>query len=93
MPSSPTSTGDGEEGAGKADMRRQHHGEIGADRVEAAMGQVDDAAEREDQRQAERDQKVIGADQQPVQHLLEEEDELHAGFRVRPLSRTGEGQG
>ena len=57
------------------------------------MGQVDDAAEREDQRQAERDEKVIGADQQPVEHLLEEEDELHAGFRVRPLSRTGDGQG
>jgi hypothetical protein len=39
---------------------------------------IDDAAEREDQRQAECDQKVISPDQEAVENLLEYEDELHA---------------
>ena len=37
------------------------------------MREVDDAAEREDQRQPERDQQVVRARQQAVQHVLEEE--------------------
>ena len=49
-------------------------------RVEAAMRQIDDAAQREDERQAERDQQVIGADQDAVENLLEDEDELHAAM-------------
>ena len=42
------------------------------------MREIDDAAEREDQREAERDQQVVGADQKAVENLLEEEDQLHA---------------
>src|SRR4051812_3141890 len=41
------------------------------------MREVDDAAEREDQRQAERNQQVVDADEQAVEHLLDDEDELH----------------
>jgi hypothetical protein len=60
MPSRPTSTGDATKAARKADaVARAIHREIGADRVERAVREVDDAAEREDQRQAERDQQVI----------------------------------
>ena len=39
--------------------------------------QVDDAAEREDQRKAERDEQVVGSDQEPVENLLGDEDDLH----------------
>ena len=62
----------------EADAVRQDHREIGADGIETAMREIDDAAEREDQRKAERDEQVIGADQQSVENLLEDEDELHA---------------
>jgi hypothetical protein len=34
------------------------------------MGEIDDAAEREDQRQAERDQEIVDAVKQPVEDLL-----------------------
>ena len=68
----------GDKGAGKSEARRQQHRQVGANGVEAAMGEVHDAAEGEDERQAERDEEVVGADEQPVQHLLEEKDELHA---------------
>ncbi len=67
-----------DEGARKPDTVRQDDREIGADRVEAAVREIDDAAEREDQRQAECDQKIISADQEAVENLLEYEDELHA---------------
>ena len=77
----------GDECAGKADAVRQDDREIGADGVEAAMREIDDAAEREDQREAERDQQVIGADQQSVENLLEEEDELHAGDPALKVGR------
>ena len=70
----------GDERAGKTDARRQDDREIGADRVEAAVRQIDDAAEREDQREAERDQEIVGADQEAVENLLEEKDELHASY-------------
>ena len=43
---------------------------IGPDRKECAMREIDDAAEREDQRQAKRDQKIVDAVKQPVEDLL-----------------------
>src|SRR5262249_21109947 len=64
--------------ARETDAIRQDDREIGADRVKATVREIDDAAEREDQRQAERDQKVISADQEAIENLLEYEDELHA---------------
>ena len=70
----------GDDGAAEADMRGEHDREIGADRIEGAMRQIDDAAEREDQRQAERDQEVIDPVEQPVQHLLDEEGEQGMAF-------------
>src|SRR5918994_1375642 len=76
MPSMPTSTGEAIKAPAKA--RREQHGKIGADGIEPTMGEVHDAAEREDQRQPERDEEVICADEEAVQHLLEKEDELHA---------------
>src|SRR5262249_56528214 len=69
--------------AREPDAVRQHDREIGADGVEAAVREIDDAAQREDQRQAERDQKVISADQEAVENLLEYEDELHAAISWR----------
>ena len=35
------------------------------------MRQIDDAAERKDQRKPERNEQVIGADQEAVENLLE----------------------
>ena len=72
-----------DERAGKADARRQDDREIGADGVEPAMREIDDAAEREDQREAERDQQIVGADQEAVENLLEDEDDC---TRVLPLA-------
>src|SRR5262249_55464238 len=69
-----------DERARKPDTVRQDDREIGADRVEAAVREIDHAAEREDQRQAECDQKVISADQKAVENLLDDEDELHAAL-------------
>ena len=60
-----------------------------AERIERAMREVDDAAEREDQRQAERDQQVIHAVEQAVQHLLQKQSHV-----VRaPVSESGNGRG
>ena len=53
--------------------------EVGADRVERAVREVDDAAEREDQRQAERDQQVVDAVEQAVEQLLEEQHRRQDG--------------
>jgi hypothetical protein len=61
-------------------MRREHDREIGPDRIERAMRQVDDAAQREDQRQAERDQEVVDPVEQSVQYLLDEEGEQGMAF-------------
>ena len=66
------------ERAGEADAVGEHDRKIGADRVEAAMRQIDDAAERKDQRKAKRNEQVIGSDQEPVENLLNDEDDLHA---------------
>src|SRR6202022_3443699 len=54
----------------EAEIGRQHKREIGADRIERAMREIDDAAEREDQRQAKRDQEIVDAVKQPVEDLL-----------------------
>ncbi len=56
--------------------------QVRADRIEAAVREVDDAAEGEDQRQAERDQQVIGTGEEAVEDLLEDENELHADPRA-----------
>ena len=69
-PSSATATGAATNDAAEAEIGRQHQREIGADRVERAMREIDDAAEREDQRQAERDQQIVDAVEQAVEDLL-----------------------
>ena len=57
----------------KADRRGEHHRQVGADRIEGAVGKIDDAPEGKDQRQAEGDQQVVRAGQEAVQHMLQEE--------------------
>ena len=73
----------GEEGglhvAGGCPRRRKGHDrEVRADGVEPAMREIDDASEREDERETERDQQIIGADEEAVEDLLKDKDELHA---------------
>ena len=87
MPSSADQHGRGHERAAEADIRGQHDREIGSDGVERAVRQIDDAAERKDQRQPERDQKVDRAEEQAVDHLLRDENELHDGPPCRETSR------
>ncbi len=41
------------------------------------MREIDDAADAEDQRQAERDQEVIASEHQAIHHLLQQKSELH----------------
>jgi len=47
--------------------------------------EVDEAAQRKDERQAERDQQVIRADQQAVDDLLDDLDEDYGERPVRAL--------
>ena len=56
----------GDECRGETDMGREHDGEIGPERIECAVRQIDDAAEREDQREPERDQQVVDAESRPL---------------------------
>jgi hypothetical protein len=41
------------------------------------MRQIDHAADAEDQRQPERDQKVIAPEHEAIHHLFQQERELH----------------
>ena len=78
--------------------RRQHHrrteaeifrdldGDVGAERIERAVREIDDAADAEDQRQAERDQEVIAPEHQAIHHLLQQKSELH--MRSATLKRA-----
>ena len=59
--------------APEADIGRERVGEIAADDQEAAMREVDDVAQVEDQRQAERHQHIERADDQAVGDVEEEE--------------------
>ncbi len=81
----------GDECAGIADVIGELDGEVGTERVERTVREVDEAAQREDERQPERDQKVIRAGEQAVDDLLEDLDRDHGmparqGARARSLS-------
>ena len=65
----------------EAEISGDFDGEIGAQRVERAMRQVDDAADAEDQRQPERDQEIIASEHEAIHHLFQQEPELHSRFR------------
>src|SRR6185312_9241183 len=80
-----------EENAEEADRdRRQRHrreeaeivGEcdsgVGAERIESAVREIDDAADAEDQRQAERDQQVVAAEDEAIDHLFEQEHQARS---------------
>jgi len=54
--------------------------------------QVDDAAERKDQRQPERDQEVDRAEEQAVDHLLHDENDLHRRASVAETSQLYSGR-
>ena len=64
----------------KARARHQHHARVAADHRERAMREVNHAADAEDQRQAERDQKVITPEHEAIHHLFQQERELHLGY-------------
>ena len=69
--------------APEADIGDERVGEIGAKRQKSAMGEIDDAAEVEDQRQAKRHQRVERPDDQAVEDV-EQDDLGHAiGFVAR----------
>src|SRR6185503_19736546 len=51
--------------------------DVRADRVEGAVGEVHHPAHAEDQRQAQRDQQVVTAEDEAVDHLLQQEKQLH----------------
>ena len=54
---------------------------VGAERIERAMRQVHHAADAEDQRQAERDQQIVAPEHEAIDHLFQQEPELHARSR------------
>ena len=53
----------------EAEIGRHRIGEITADRQETAMGEIDHAGQVEDQRQAQRHQRIECADDQPVKDI------------------------
>jgi len=61
------------------------HGQVRAERIKRTVREIDEAAERKDQRQAERDQQVVRADQQAVDDLLDDLDEDYGKRPVRAL--------
>ena len=61
------------QGAPKADIGDHGEGEIAADRQEAAMGEIDHPGQIEDERQAERHQRIERADDQAVKDIEENE--------------------
>ena len=68
--------------APESDIRDQGVGEIGAERQKSAMGEIDDAAQVEDERQAKRHQRVERTDDQAIEDV-EQDDLSHAsGFAV-----------
>jgi len=64
---------------------------VGAERVERAVGEVHHPAHAEDERQPERDQQVIPAEDQAVDDLLEKEKQLHESAALRRPVLGGEG--
>ena len=62
--------------APEADIGRERVGDVAADDEEAAMGEIDDVAEVEDQREPERHQHIERADDEPVGDV-EQEKQRH----------------
>ena len=62
-------------------------GQVGADHVERAVGEVDEVHDAEDQRQPGRHQEQHHAELQPVEALLDDEQPAHR----RPGKRKGRG--
>src|SRR4029079_8204634 len=71
----------------EAQVVSKRDGEIGADGEEAGMGEIDKAAKSEDQGEAERNEEVVYAVEQAVQHLLHQQGRRH-GAMLR-LDRAG----
>ena len=59
--------------APEADIGRDRVGDIAADDEKSAMGEIDDVAQVEDERQAERHQHIERADDQPVGDVEEQQ--------------------
>ncbi len=62
----------------------EHDGEIGAEHVLDAVGEIDEVHDAEHQRQSGGDQKQQHAELQAVQHLNDDERAWTYGFRSRP---------
>ncbi len=76
-PSKRNDNGGHDECTTEAEIGRNDKGKIGANRIERAMREIHDAAERKDQRQAERNQKIIDTIKQSVEDLLGEQHGGH----------------
>ncbi|MNE49104.1 hypothetical protein D3C80_1436020 [compost metagenome] len=88
---------DGEEQV--ADQRGQPPGQVGADHVQGAVGQVDDVHDAEDQRETAGDQKQQQPVLQTVHGLDENAGQLHGDISTRwmtearaPAARGGNGR-
>ena len=72
-----------------AEQGRQGPGQVGADHVEAAMGEVDDAHDAEDEGQAAGDEEQQQAVLHGVEALCEEGREVHDGSIREGLRGAG----
>ena len=69
---------------GPAEIDREHHHQIGGHHRELALREVHHAGGAEDQHEAERHQRIDGADADAGEEQLQ--DEVHAGLSRTPLS-------
>ena len=64
-----------------AEIDRKHHHQIGGDHGELALGEIHHIGGAEDQHEAERDQRIDGADADAGEQQLK--DEIHRALRSR----------
>ena len=68
----------------RSDLQHDHEGQ-GREQHEGALREVEDLGRLEDQHEAERDQRVHDAGQQPADQHFEEKQEFFNHLRIRPI--------
>ena len=89
MPSSADGDRRQHDGRAEAEILRDLDRYVGAERVERAVRQIDHAADAEDQRQAKRDQQVVASEHEAVDHLFQQEHELHSQIPLKAEAGGG----
>ena len=77
----------------EADIGRDRVGDVAADDEKSAVGEIDDVAQIEDQREAERHQHVEGTDDKPVGDVEQEKLRHKSPDENKPFDPGGAAPG